>query len=259
MLVRVILALFAFNIGLSIPSLAQAERVNVFAAASLGDVLKAAADIWNAQTGHDAIISVGSSATLARQIELGAPADLYISANIKWMDWLVEVGGVDVKTRTNIAGNQLALITAIDLGRQNPNEGEFPEVKSLLGSDGRLAVGLVSAVPAGIYAKAAFEYLGQWQDLKGKLVETDNVRAALALVALGEAPAGIVYTTDAMAEPRVFLRAVFPENSHSPILYPAAVINDAKDPELAQSFLDWIKGPEGQAVLLSKGFFVPDE
>ena len=229
---------------------AWAADLTVFAAASMGDVLRDAADQWADTTGHSVTIAPAGSSILARQIAAGAPADIFVSASADWMDWAVAQGVIQGDTRRDLAGNELVLI-----GHGQGPQGALPDdIAGLLGGDARLAMALVDAVPAGIYGKAALISLGQWAGLAPQVAQTDNVRAALALVALGEAPMGIVYASDAASEPRVHIRARFPSNSHPAIRYPAAVTTDAKAPDAAIAFLDWLASAQGQSLFAQYGF-----
>jgi molybdate transport system substrate-binding protein len=235
----------------------RAADITVFAAASLGEALDEAGAVWQAETGNTLTVVPAGSSALARQIAAGAPADLFISANPDWMDWLDQQGLIDAATRRVLMGNALVLI------RTGPSWGKAVEltpdfdIAARLGPEARLAMALVDAVPAGIYGKAALQWLGQWDTLAPRVAQADNVRAALALVALGEAPYGIVYATDAEAQKRVHVVGTFPEESHPPILYPGAVTSDAAEPAVALAFLDWLGGPEAQAVLADHGFVLP--
>lgn len=236
---------------------AQAAEVTVFAAASLGDALNDAAERWTADTGHDVTIALAGSSTLARQIEAGAPADLFLSANEDWMTWLADRGRVLTEARRNIASNRLVLVAHDPALAAVGEVSEDTDILGMLGEEGRLAIALPDAVPAGIYARDALSLLGMWDELGQRLAPTDNVRAALALVALGEAPLGVVYASDAAAEPRVSVAGVFPAESHAPILYPGAVIADSADPDTAVAFLDWLGSDTAQAILMQHGFLLP--
>lgn len=237
----------------------RAADVTVFAAASLGDVLKEAATLWEAETGHAVTLVPAGSSALARQIAAGAPADVFLSASPDWMDWLQAQDLIDTATRRILMQNALVLVGSGASARGPVVMGPGFDIAARLGPDERLAMALVNAVPAGIYGKEALQWLGQWEALAPHVAQADNVRAALALVALGEAPLGIVYATDARAEPDVHVIATFPEDSHPPILYPGAVTTDAADPVAAAAFLDWIRGPETQAILVDHGFVLPPE
>lgn len=225
-----------------------AETVTVFAAASLRDALQEVAEGFEAETGHQLVASYAGSSTLARQIGFGAPADLFISANTDWMDWLEGRGHLVAGSRVDLLGNRLVLAT-----RDAGSEIDIAELPTALG-DGRLAMALVDAVPAGIYGKAALQHLGVWDMVQPEVVQTDNVRAALALVALGEAGFGVVYATDALAEPRILSTTVFPSDSHPPITYPAARI---KDTNATQRLMAYLQSPAAQAVFARHGFLTP--
>lgn len=238
------------------PSRLLAENVTVFAAASLKEALDEISAAFEAESATDVTISYAGSSTLARQIAYGAPADVFISANTAWMDRLEADRKIIPESRTNLAGNTLVLIG----NASNPAPIALTEGYDLakdLGS-GRLAMALVDAVPAGIYGKAALEDLGIWPYVAAQVAETDNVRAALALVALGAAPLGIVYATDASAEPRVVVKTAFPADSHPPILYPAAVTSGATHPQ-AQAFLDYLQSALADDVFKRHGFVVLPE
>ncbi len=226
--------------------------VTVFAAASLKGGLDEAAAAWSAQSGQQVRLSFAGSSALARQIIQGAPADIFISASPDWMDVVEAEGLLLGETRRDLLTNRLVLIgpggsTTVPLSRET-------DIAALLGG-GKLAMALVEAVPAGIYGKTALEWFGFWPDLKEHIAQVDNVRAALALVAWGEAPLGIVYATDAAAEPKVSLIATFPSESHPPIVYPAAVIKGAD--ASAASLLAYLASPEGAAFFKARGFQAP--
>lgn len=227
--------------------------VTVFAAASLAEALGEAAQVYESQGGSPATLVFAGSSALARQIEAGAPADLFISANTDWMDALQGRSLIDADTRVDLLGNALVLVGPAPV---TPVAPEALDLSALL-DGGRLAMALVDAVPAGIYGRAALESLGQWQAVAPQVAQADNVRAALALVATDEAPLGIVYATDAAAEPRVGVVMTFPEGSHPPIVYPAAVIAGAAGALQARAFLDWLQTPPAQAIFARHGFTRP--
>ena len=236
---------------LALPMAAQAgERVMVFAAASLQGALGEVARAFEQATGHDVTLVHAGSSALARQIQAGAPADIFVSANAAWMDALAGDGLLAPGTRFDLAGNRLVLIGAAGA----PDTALKPGLARHL-QGGRLAVALTDAVPAGLYARAALTRLGLWEELAPHLAETDNVRAALRLVALGEAPLGVVYATDARAEQAVRVLATFPADSHPPVTYPAARLK-GRDSPAADAFLAWLKGPETRAILARHGFGV---
>ncbi|MSU90419.1 molybdate ABC transporter substrate-binding protein [Rhodobacteraceae bacterium 2CG4] len=238
---------------LALAAPAAAGTVTVFAAASTREALDRAAEAWEAETGHEVVLSYAGSSALARQIQQGAPAQLFLSANADWMDVLQDEGLIDPDTRSDLLGNRLVLIAAPGAVLPDPLA---PGALARALDDERLAMALVDAVPAGIYGKAALAHLGLWDALAPKVAQADNVRAALALVARGEAPFGVVYATDAAAEPAVTVAARFPPDSHPPIRYPLAAMRDA-GPE-ARALLRWLNGPQAAAIFRDHGFTVPD-
>ena len=248
---------FLLTFGLTVP--AQADGITVFAAASLGDAMGDLAEAWEDETGHSVTLVLAGSSTLARQIDAGAPADLFLSANADWMEWLEDRARVFPGSRFDLASNRLVLITAVPEMASNQEVTTLTDFDAMLGADGRLAVALPEAVPAGIYAKAALTHLSHWDRVKDRLAPTDNARAALALVALGEAPLGVVYATDALAEPHVHIAGVFPTSAHPAIRYPAAMVADTEDADTSTAFLDWLKADAVQSILAMHGFLPPDE
>ncbi|HEY5072347.1 MAG TPA: molybdate ABC transporter substrate-binding protein [Caulobacteraceae bacterium] len=233
--------------------LAQATApVTVFAAASLKDALDDAGKAYIAQTGRAVRFSYGASSMLARQIEQGAPADLFISADADWMDYAVKRGLVLARSRRDLLSNHLALIAPAN-SRIRIRVGKGMPLARALGN-GRLAVAGPD-VPAGKYAKASLIFLGAWEEVKTRLVGADNVRGALLFVARGDAPLGIVYDTDARIEPKVKIVGLFPDNSHPPIVYPAAVVTRSSNPQ-AGPFLSFLQGPRASAVFRRYGFIV---
>lgn len=233
-MIRRFLHLLVALVVLAVP--ARADSLLVFAAASLAGPLDRAAELWQDETGQVVVISYAGSSALARQIEAGAPADVFLSANEGWMDHLAALGRIDNASRHSLWHNRLVLVSHASGDTIEISETTF--LPALIG-DGRLAVGLVDSVPAGVYALEALRTLGAWDGLKEQLAQADNVRAALALVATGAAPWGIVYATDARVEPRVHLRGIFPENTHTAITYPAAHIKGG-DPK-GTAFLEFLK------------------
>ncbi len=235
------------------PSLALAGDVLVFAAASLKEAMDGVAAGFEAETGYHADISLAGSSALARQIEQGAPADIFISANVGWVDKLADDGKIIPDTRRDLLGNSLVLI-AHDPEAQTVEITPDLDLAALLGG-GHLAMALVDAVPAGIYGKAALENLGLWQAVESHVAQADNVRAALALVSSGAAPLGITYATDALADAGVTTIGTFPEDSHPPITYPVAAIAGHDSPA-TQAFLTYLTGSEARAVFEAQGFTV---
>ena len=245
---------FAASLALSaLPLRAAAEEVTVFAAASLTGALDRVAEAWAAETGHRAVLSYGGSSALARQIQQGAPADLFISASGEWMDAVEASGDVKAGTRRDILGNTLVLIAHGDAAPVTIDANL--DLAGMLG-EGRLAMALVEAVPAGVYGKEALVSLGLWEGVAPLVAQADNVRGALAFVAQGEAPLGLVYATDAAAEPRVSVIGTFPPGSHAPITYPAALTAQATSP-VAEEFLKYLTSEPARAVWAAAGFSAP--
>lgn len=234
-----------------LPAQARADSITVFAAASLKDALDDIGDAFHDATGHDVVLSLAGSPALARQIQQGAPADIFISASTDWMDVLQADGLIAPETRFDLAGNTLVLI-AHDADAEPVVITSGMDLSGML-ADRRLAMALVDSVPAGVYGKAALTHLGQWDTVAPKVAQTDNVRAALALVATGEAPMGIVYATDAAAEDDVAVIGTFPADSHPPIIYPVAAVA-ASESALKADFLEFLRNPEARAALTRYGF-----
>jgi molybdate transport system substrate-binding protein len=251
---RHILATFAAAIAVAaVPHLAMAQEksITVFAAASMKNALDDADDAFTKQSGIKVVVSYAASSALMKQIEQGAPADVFVSADLQWMDYGSQKKLIKDDTRVNLLGNKLVLIAAKDSKIGNVTIGPGFDLAKLAG-DGRIATGDARAVPVGIYAKAALEKLGVWASVEPKMAMADNVRAALILVARGEAPLGIVYETDAKVEPGVKIVGVFPDDSHDPIIYPVAATKDAK-PEAAQ-YLAFLRSQAAKSVFEAYGF-----
>ncbi len=225
----------------------------IFAAASMKTALDAIAADFAKQTGAQAKISYASSAVLAKQIEQGAPADIFISADLKWMDYLDKAKLLKPGTRRNLLGNALVLVEPADGTSDLKITKGFPLAAAL--GDGKLAVCTVSSCPAGVYGKEALTNLGVWNDVEPKLAQADNVRNALMLVARGEAKFGIVYATDAKAEPKVKVIDTFPESSHKPVTYPIALIATSTNPEAAR-FAAFMTSQSCVKILTDQGFTV---
>ena len=235
-----------------------APPIDLFAAASLREVLDVLAADHLRQTGRTVRVTYAGSAQLARQIDQGAPADLFVSADELWMDWLQARSLVETETRRLVAGNTLVLIAPVGTGDAPVDLGSAAALDARLG-EGRLAMADVS-VPAGRYGQQALIHLGLWSGVEGRLAPGDSVRAALALVARGEVSLGVVYATDACAEARVRVVATFPADSHVPIVYPAARLRRVQgggDAVAAQAFLDRMSNAGGQAVFQRFGFTRP--
>lgn len=235
---------------------ARAAEITVFAAASLRTALDAAAAEWRAATGDEVALSYAATPALARQIEAGAPADIFIAASADWMDELERQGLIVPGARRDFFGSRIVLV-AHGGGSAAEDIGPDFDLAGRLG-DGRLAMAMVDSVPAGIYGRQALESLGLWDAVAPRVAQAENVRAALALVATGEAPYGIVYATDAVAEPRVSVAGTFPDGSHDPIVYPGAIIEGSPAPDAARSFLDWLASSQARAIFAAQGFTLPE-
>ncbi len=234
-------------------ALAAAESVTVFAAASLTEAMDEQGRQFERATGHKTIVSYGASNALAKQIGAGAPADVFVSADVDWMDYLSERGLVVPNTRVDLLWNSLVLIAPSASGttlRIAPNFG----LAAALGTQ-RLAMANPDSVPAGRYARSALEKLGVWASVEGKLARSENVRAALTLVSRGEAPFGIVYRTDALADKRVRIVDEFPAASHPPIIYPAALVAGSKS-AAPRELLDYLHSAAARVVWQRFGFGV---
>lgn len=252
-----ILRRLALLLALSVAAPAgAAERLTVFAAASLKGALDQAAAAWVEQGGAELALSYAGSSALARQVEAAAPADLVLLASVAWMDYLEGRGLLRDGTRRDLLGNRLVLVRH-GAGAAPVEIGAGFDLAELLG-DGHLAMALVEAVPAGIYAREALTALGLWDAIRDSVAQTADVRGALALVASGEAALGVVYRTDAAAEPGVSVVGVFPEASHAPIVYPVAVTAASAHPE-AESFLAFLGTPPARAMFERAGFAVLEQ
>jgi molybdate transport system substrate-binding protein len=253
---RLILAAFAALIAIAgaAPSgMAQEKTITVFAAASMKNALDDVDTMFTKQSGVKVVASYAASSALMKQIEQGAPADVFLSADVDWMDYGAKHNLIKNDTRLNLLGNRLVLIAPKDSKIDNVKIGPGFDLAALA-AGGRIATGDVRAVPAGLYAKAALEKLGVWASVESKMAMAENVRAALVLVARGEAPLGIVYETDAKIDPGVKIVGVFPDDSHPPIIYPVALTKDAK-PDAAQ-YLAFLRTPGAKAVFERYGFRV---
>jgi molybdate transport system substrate-binding protein len=244
------LGLFALAAAAPQPAAAQ-ETITVFAAASMKNALDDANAAFTKATGIKVTASYAASSALARQIEAGAPADVFVSADLKWMDYVAGKKLIKTDTRVNLLGNKLVLIAPADSKLASVSIGQGFDIASLAG-DGRIAVADVKAVPAGLYAKAALEKLGAWSKAEPKLAQAENVRATLAFVARGETPVGIVYETDAKVEPKVKIVGIFPDGSHEPVTYPVAATATARAD--AARYLIFLRTPAAKAVFETYGF-----
>jgi molybdate transport system substrate-binding protein len=255
-LALVVLAVAA-TVGLALPvphAGAQARPVLVFAAASLKNALDDIAAQYERETGRKVSISYAASSALAKQVESGAPADLFISADLDWMDYLQTRNLIKVDSRKNLLGNRLVLVGPRDNQTTIPIGPGFPLVELL--KDGRLAMADPKSVPAGKYGRAALESLGVWQAVELRVAAAENVRAALALVSRGEAPLGIVYQTDAAADPNVRIVGMFPEDTHPPIIYPLALVAGSTNADAAP-FHAYLQSAGVRSLWEKQGFAVP--
>lgn len=239
-------ALAAMGLG------AARAPLTVYAAASMQDALKAVGEAFAQRGGQRVGFSFAASSVLARQIEQGARADVFVSADLAWMDYLAERRQIVPRTRRDIASARLVLVAPRTSTLDLPIRRGFPIVQAL--GSGRLAMADPASVPAGRYGRASLTSLGVWSAVEPRVARTDNVRAALAFVARGEAPLGIVYDTDARAEPGVRIVGVFPASSHPRIVYPAAVVASSRQAQAAASLVGFMAGPEGAAIVGRYGF-----
>lgn len=227
------------------------EGLTVFAAASLKNALDEVNTVCEASVGQKATISYAASSALAKQIEQGAPADIFFSADRDWMKYLSDKNLTQKDTANELLGNSIVLVAPADSAISVDIKQGF-DLSAAVG-DGKLAMANVESVPAGKYGKASLEKLGAWEGVSKKVAQAENVRAALALVSTGEAPLGIVYKTDAAADPKVRIVGTFPEDSHAPIVYPVAVTAESKDAD-APKFLECLKTPQARAAFEKQGF-----
>jgi molybdate transport system substrate-binding protein len=246
--------------ALALPALRPARAqegtpLTVFAAASLQDALRALEPAWRAVSGHAPLrLSFAASSALARQIEQGAPAELFMSADEAWMDYLAQRRLILPETRVSPLGNALVLVAPAGAAPRPVALGRGTDLAALLGPQGRLATGDPAHVPAGRYARAALEWMGQWQALAPRLARADNVRSALLLVERGEAPLGIVYLTDARASAGVRVIGTFPVESHPPVTYPFALTRRAAGNAPARALLGFLAGPDAVGTWRRFGF-----
>ena len=234
----------------SFAAVADKPSITVFAAASLTNVLQELGDGFTKETSIPVRFSFAASSALARQIENGAPADVFFSADLEWMDYLQTRNLIQRDTRRDVLGNKLVLIAPSDSKIKLKIEPHFPLATAL--GNRRLATGDPDAVPVGRYAREALTTLGIWNDVADHLVRADSVRSALAFVDRGEAPLGIVYETDALVDNHVRVVDVFPASSHLPIIYPIALTSAAKTD--AARFVAYIRGPAGDIAFKAHGF-----
>ena len=250
-------ALFAVTAALLLaplaPAWAQSKDVVILAAASLKNALDDASAAWTKQTGKATRISYAASSQLAKQIEAGIPADLFISADVPWVDYVAERKLIKPASRFDFLGNEIVLIAGKDSKIDLKIDKGFA-LRAALG-EGRLAMGNIDAVPAGKYGKASLEALGVWPSVADRVAQAENVRMAMTLVSRGEAPLGIVYRTDAAADPKVKIVGAFPASSHPPIVYPMALLASSTNPD-AEAFVAYLKSPAAMPFFEKQGFTV---
>ena len=232
---------------------AQTPKLIIFAAASLKDALDDVNAVYQHEKDQKTVTSYAASSTLAKQIEAAAPADIFISADLDWMDYLAKRNLIKPQTRVNLLGNRLVLIAPVNSTGKLDIAPNFPLARAL--GNGRLAIADPSGVPAGRYAKAALESLGVWSSVASKLAPAENVRATLALVSRGEAPLGIVYQTDANSDKGVQIVGTFPDNIHPPIIYPIAVVAASTNPG-DLGYVAFLKSPTARPIFEKQGFTV---
>ena len=249
---RLLLGLvLGFGSGVAPLAAAAPSPITVFAASSLTDALSTIGAQYAAETGIKVRFAFGASSAMARQIEAGAPADLFFSADTDWMDYLQARSLIDPQSRHNILSNRLVLIAPVASQVTLKIAPNFP-LSQALGKGYRLATGDPDSVPVGRYARSALTTLGVWNQVADRLVRAENVRSAMLFVARGETPLGIVYQTDAQADPKVRIVDIFPAKTHLPITYPVALTHKASSQ--AAPFLAYIRGPKGQAIFKRFGF-----
>jgi molybdate transport system substrate-binding protein len=249
--IALVLTWLAFALGTAPPAFAQGKDLVVFAAASLKNALDEANVQFGRENHQKATTSYAASSALAKQIEAGAPADVFISADLDWMDYLAERKLIKTETRSNLLGNKIVLIAPASSNVSVTIGPGFPLAQAL--GDGRLAMADPSSVPAGKYGKAALEALGVWSSVASKTAPAENVRAALLLVSRGEAPLGIVYQTDAAAEKGVKIVGTFPEGTHPPIVYPIAVTASSTNPGSA-AYVAFLRSAAARPAFEKQGF-----
>ncbi|HEY1544935.1 MAG TPA: molybdate ABC transporter substrate-binding protein [Xanthobacteraceae bacterium] len=238
---------------LGTPAQAQEKSLTVFAAASMKNALDDVDAAYSKKTGIKVVVSYAASSALMKQIEQGAPADVFVSADLDWMDYGSKKKVIKDDTRVKLLGNKIVLIAPQDSKINHVDIGQGFDLATLAG-DGRVTTGDVKSVPVGKYAKAALEKLGAWKAVEPKMAMAESVRAALALVARGEAVLGIVYETDAKIEPKVKIVGVFPDSSHPPIIYPVAATASAKGD--TAGYIAFLRSPDAKTIFEKYGFTV---
>lgn len=248
-------AVLSFLVFSTVVNASEVEggKVLVFAAASLKTALDEINTRWEGRTGKRAAVSYAASSALAKQIEQGAPADIFISADLDWMEYLAGRNLIKPETRSDLLSNRLVLIAPRGTNIQIEIKPGLP--LALLLGQGYLALANTDAVPAGKYSKAALNALGVWEQVKGRIAQAENVRAALLLVSRGEAPLGVVYESDAVSDPSVLTVGIFPDATHPRIIYPIAVISGSTSPD-SGAYLDELKSPQASSIFRKQGFTI---
>ncbi len=239
----------AVSLGVALTSAQAADEITVFAAASMKDALNSIGELYTKETGTKVVFSFASSSVVARQVTAGAPADIFVSADVKWMDYVSKAEAIEDDTVRIIAGNSLVVVAPADEAK--PVELTKDALLERIG-DGHMAIGSPEAVPAGRYGKASLVSLGLWDAVESTLVHMENVRVTLASVARGEVALGIVYGSDAAIEPRVAVVATFPDDSHAPIVYPAGLVKGAGPKAIG--YLEYLSSPAAREVFAKLGF-----
>jgi molybdate transport system substrate-binding protein len=250
---RILGVVLSLSLLIGTAAAARAAEVTVLAAASLTDALGQIDADFEKASGNKVKAAFGGSSALAKQLEKGAPADLFISADVPWMDYVATANLIDAASRTDLLGNHLVLVGPASSTETVTIDKNYDLAGALKG--GKLSVADTNAVPAGKYAKASLTKLAQWDKVEGSLAQGENVRAALALVERGEAPLGIVYQTDAMVA-KVKVLGTFPDDSHPPIIYPVALTVQGAKSDAANAFLEYLKSDAAKAVFAKAGFVI---
>ena len=247
--------IFIILLGALFDLQAAEEDLTLFAAASTTNAVTEIVNLYKTRGAGNIKTSFASSSTLAKQIESGAPADIYLSANSRWMDYLEKKGTIQKQTRFDLLWNRIAFIVPSQSNIQTIDIKQGLDILSILGTDGRLALGDPAHVPAGMYGKQALESLGLWEKLNGRVAPMKDVRAALVMVERAETPLGLVYTTDAAVSKRVRIAGIFPTECHPEIVYPVAIVTGGKI-KTGNSFLGFLKTRDARAIFIKYGFEV---
>lgn len=251
----IIIYFLMIGMGFTVSAASNKSNITVFAAASTTNAVTEICKLYEDQGQVGVRTSFASSSTLAKQIANGAPADVYLSANKQWMDYLEKKGVIQKETRFDLLGNRIAIVVPLNSPVISIDIKKGMDIASLLRADGRMAIGDPEHVPAGMYGKKALSTLGLWNQLKKRIAPMKDVRSALVMVERAETPLGLVYTTDAAISKKVRIAGVFPLESHQPIVYPVTIVSGGKSKE-GMDFLNFLKTPEARAVFNKYGFEV---